>query len=155
MTPEIVILLLLAGIVCIAMEVYLPGGIIGAAGAIVLVWAIFEGYRHSTSFGNMLLVCGIGGAVATSWFSFTYLTKTKDGKKALLMDVNIELPKDIHAGLEGKEAVTLTDMRPVGTIEIEGNRYEASSCGEYIEKNRKVKVIKIEADRVFIREIVN
>jgi membrane-bound serine protease (ClpP class) len=154
MAPEIIILLLIAGIVCIALEVYLPGGIIGISGAAVLIWAIVEGYHVSTNFGTMLMVCGVGGAVATSWFSFTYLTKTKEGKKALLMEVNIELPKDLHAGLEGKEGVTLTDMRPVGTIEIGEERFEASSCGEYIEKNRKVKVLKIEADRIFIREIV-
>ncbi len=154
MEPELIILLLIAGIICIALEVYLPGGILGISGAAVLIWAIIEAYRVSTNFGTMLMVCGVSGAVATSWFSFTYLVKTKEGKKALLMDVKIDLPKDLHAGLEGKEGLTLTDMRPVGTIEIDGNRFEASSCGEYIEKKRKIKVLKIEADRIFIREIV-
>ncbi|MCM8529292.1 MAG: hypothetical protein NE327_22405 [Lentisphaeraceae bacterium] len=153
MTPEMTVLVLLAGIICIAMEIYLPGGFMGLAGGALLIWAIVEAYRFKTDFGTMLLVCGVGGSVAASWFSFTYLSKTKEGKKALLMDANIELPEDRHKGLEGKTGVTLTDMRPSGLIEIDGERYDAATKGEYVEKGSQIKVLSVEADHIYIREI--
>lgn len=153
MTPELTILLLIAGIVCIALEVYLPGGFMAIAGAAVIIWATVEAYRHSANFGTMLLVCGIGGSISVSWFSFKYLSTTKEGKKALLMDTHIELPEDQHKDLEGKIGQTLTVMRPSGIIEIDGERYDAASRGEYIEKDVLVKVLKIEADHVYVREV--
>ena len=153
MTPEMTVLLMLAGIICIAMEIYLPGGFMGLAGGALLIWAIVEAYRYKTDFGTMLLVIGVGGSIATSWFSFTYLSKTKEGKKALLMDSNIELPEDKHKDLEGKTGTTLTDMRPSGMIEVEGQMYDAASKGEYVEKGSKIKILSVEADHVYIREI--
>lgn len=153
MAPELIILLLLAGIACVAMEIYLPGGFMGITGAAIVIWATVEAFKINANFGTMLLVCGIGGSVAASWFSFTYLSKTKEGKKALLMDASIDLPEDRHKGLEGKTGITLTDMRPSGMIEIEGNRYDAATKGEYIEKNSKIKILSVEADHVYIREI--
>ena len=153
LSQEMTILLLILGIVCVAMEIYLPGGFMGLAGAAVIVWATIEAYRHNTNFGTMLLVCGIGGSVAASWFSFTYLSKTKEGKKALLMDAKIDLPEDKHKGLEDKLGETLTDMRPSGVIEIDGERYDAATKGEYVEKGSKIKVLSVEADHIYIREI--
>lgn len=152
MSPEFTILLMIAGIICIALEIYLPGGVMGIIGGVILIWSIFEAYRYKTNFGTMLLVCGVSGSVAASWFSFTYLSKTKEGKKALLMDAKIELPEDKHKGLEGKTGVTLTDMRPSGLIEIEGERYDAATKGEYVEKGTNIKIISVEADHVYIRE---
>lgn len=153
MAPELIIILLLAGIVCIAMEIYLPGGFMGITGGAIVIWATVEAYKHNSNFGTMLLVCGVGGSIAASWFSFTYLSKTKEGKKALLMEANIELPEDRHKDLEGKVGKTLTDMRPSGIIEIDDERYDAATKGEYVEKGRKVKVFKVEADHLYIREI--
>ena len=153
MTSELIILLLLAGIACVAMEIYLPGGFMGLCGAGIVIWATVEAYKKDTDFGTMLLITGIGGSVAASWFSFKYLSKTKEGKKALLMETNIELPEDRHKDLEGKQGVTVTDMHPSGIIEIEGKRYDAASKGEYIEKDSNISVLSIEADHIYIREI--
>ena len=61
MAPEITIVLCIAGIVCIALEVYLPGGIMGLLGAAALIWSIVAAYQHNSNFGTMLLICGVGG----------------------------------------------------------------------------------------------
>ena len=153
MAPELIILLLLAGIACVAMEIYLPGGFMGLTGAAIVIWATIEAFRINANFGTMLLVCGVGGSVAASWFSFTYLSKTKEGKKALLMNANVELPEDKYKDLEGKNGTTVTDMHPSGIIEIDGERYDAASKGEYIEKNSSITISSIEADHIYIREI--
>jgi membrane-bound serine protease (ClpP class) len=100
----------------------------------------------------MLLVCGLGGAISCSWFSFKYLSKTKEGRKALLMDSEIKLPEDRHKGLVNKKGTALTDLRPGGVLDLEGERVEASTEGEYLVKGTKVIVFKIEADFVYVKE---
>ena len=96
MDTQWIILLCAAGVVCIALEVYLPGGVLGIAGGLIFGWAVVEAFRHSAQFGTMLLVCGLAATISCSWFSFKYLTKTKEGRKALLMDAEIKLPEDRH-----------------------------------------------------------
>jgi len=55
--------------------------------------------------------------------------------------------------LIGKEGVVITTLRPAGTIEIEGKRYDALSLGEFIEKDEKIKVIKVEGGKIIVEKI--
>ena len=152
MEVEWIILLCIVGVICIASEVYLPGGFMGIVGGLAVIWAVIEAYRYDSNFGTMILVCGIGGAVSCSWFSFKYLSKTKEGRKALLMDAEIKLPDDKYTGLENKVGEALTDMRPTGVISIDDRRIDAATQGEYLEKGKSVIVFKIEADHVYVKE---
>ncbi|NQZ57454.1 MAG: hypothetical protein HRT88_08300 [Lentisphaeraceae bacterium] len=153
MEPGLAIILCVAGIICVALEVYLPGGIIGSIGAIAILTSIFFAYQHSPGFGTMLLVCAVAGSVSTSWFSFKYLTKSPGGRKALLLDTNIKVPEEKHISLLDKEGEAVCDLRPTGRISIDDEPYDAQSRGEYVEKGALVKVIAVEADHVFVKEI--
>ena len=155
MSPEIIIVLCIAGIVCIALEVYLPGGILGLLGAAALIWSIVAAYQYNTNFGTMLLICGVGGSISLSWFSFRYFTSTKEGKRALLMETNIEVPKERFSHLINKQGIADCDLRPSGIAIIEGERYDVQTKGEYIEKGNKVSVSSIEGDHLYVKEILN
>ena len=154
MAPEIIIILCIAGIVCIALEVYLPGGIMGLLGAAALIWSIVAAYQHNSNFGTMLLICGIGGSVSLSWFSFRYFSSTKEGKKALLMDTNIEVPEEQHASLVDSLGIADCDLRPSGIAIIDGERYDVQTKGEYIEKGQQIKVSHIEGGHIYVKEIL-
>lgn len=52
--------------------------------------------------------------------------------------------------LIGKEANVISDLRPSGKIEINNERHDAVSDGEYIEKGRLVKVIKVDEARLVV-----
>lgn len=52
--------------------------------------------------------------------------------------------------LVGKEALVITDLRPSGKIEIDNERYEAISDGEYIVKGSFVKVVKVDEARLMV-----
>jgi membrane-bound serine protease (ClpP class) len=151
MSPELAIILCIAGIVCIAMEVYLPGGVIGFLGLCAVAGAAYVGYQHNSNFGTMLLICGIAGSITASWFSFSYLSKTKEGKKALLMETDIQLPEDRYKDLLGKSGQAACDLRPSGVVLIDGQRYDASSKGEYIEKDSPISVCSVETDHIFVQ----
>lgn len=52
--------------------------------------------------------------------------------------------------LLGQEGIALTDFRPVGTVEINNKTYSAVSNGQWIEKNSRIEVVKVEGTRVLI-----
>ena len=153
MDPGLAIILCVAGIVCVALEVYLPGGIIGSIGAVAILASIFFAYQHSSGFGTMLLVCSVAGSISASLFSFKYLTKSPEGRKALLLDTNIKVPEEKHLVLMDKVGEATCDLRPTGRILIDDNPYDAQSRGEYIEKGSAVKVIAVEADHIFVKQV--
>ena len=53
--------------------------------------------------------------------------------------------------LQGKSGVTLTPLRPSGTIEIDGTPFDAQSAGDFIAVGTKVVVERIEGARLFVR----
>ncbi|MDI6860712.1 MAG: NfeD family protein [Caldisericia bacterium] len=55
--------------------------------------------------------------------------------------------------LSGKRGKVITTLRPSGTIEIDGKRYDAISLGEFIEKDSRVKVVKIEGNKIIVEKL--
>src|SRR5690625_1161100 len=57
-----------------------------------------------------------------------------------------------YAELVGKTGKTLTDLRPIGTIEIDGQEYSAISNAQWIYKGSLVKVIKVDGTRILVSQ---
>ena len=57
------------------------------------------------------------------------------------------------ANVIGMEGITLTFMRPVGKIEVNGEIYDAKSEFGLIDKNEKVLVTKFENSQLFVQKI--
>ncbi len=55
--------------------------------------------------------------------------------------------------LVGREGVAETDLRPAGKAEIDGRRVDVLTGGEYIESGTRVKVVRVEGARVFVRMV--
>ncbi len=55
--------------------------------------------------------------------------------------------------LIGKVGITTTDMRPIGTIQIEGNEYSAITQGKWIEKDTEVKIAQVDGTRILVQEL--
>jgi len=57
-----------------------------------------------------------------------------------------------HLGLVGKKGITLTDLRPVGTIRIEDQDYSAVSNAQWIPKETMVEVESVDGTRILVKE---
>ncbi|QDI89806.1 nodulation protein NfeD [Salicibibacter halophilus] len=55
-----------------------------------------------------------------------------------------------YSDLVGKEGTTLTDFRPIGTVEIEGQTYSATTGAAWLEKNTEVKVTSVDGTRIVV-----
>jgi membrane-bound ClpP family serine protease len=57
--------------------------------------------------------------------------------------------------LVGKEGQTLSILRPVGTIEVEGERYSAITNGEWVEMGVAVVVTAVDGTKIVVKPLGN
>ena len=61
--------------------------------------------------------------------------------------------RDQQAALIGAEGVALTDHRPVGKIDIDGNRYEALAITRAIDQGSRVRVTDVTMHELKVRPV--
>ncbi|GED58975.1 nodulation protein NfeD [Brevibacillus formosus] len=148
--------LFVIGILLMLLEIFLPGGIVGAIGFISivtgLVMAAYDTQQGLASLGVAALITAI----------VTFLLVKKYGVKGLFnkfvlgdTQSNEEgyiAPRD-QRELEGKSGITLTPLRPAGVVKVEGKRVDAVSVGGYIEAGTAITVVQVEGTRIVVAEL--
>ena len=152
------IVLLILGIILIVAELFVPGGILGFLGIGAIIVSLFlSGYdigHMSMSIGIAFLVTLITAIILfrrigmdKGIFRHIILKERTTTEEGYVSSVNrLEL-----LGLEGE---SLTPLRPSGIGLFDNERIDIVSEGSFIEKNRLIKVVKVEGVRVIVREII-
>lgn len=149
--------LFIIGILLIFFELFLPGAVAGILGTAALIFSFFLAGENPLQMGVSILV-----AIIISIAVFFLMIRVL-GKKLILFNkmVLFDTAKKEdgyvsnvnRTDLLGKEGVALTILRPAGTIEINNERIDVVSEGSFIEKNARVKVMKVEGARIVVREV--
>ncbi|WP_226036915.1 NfeD family protein [Aquibacillus saliphilus] len=58
-----------------------------------------------------------------------------------------------HSELINKEGVTVTDMRPVGTIRVDSADYSAITNGQWIKQGTEIKVTLVDGTRILVSKL--
>jgi membrane-bound ClpP family serine protease len=124
-----IILLFALGIGLIAVEVIIPGGIIGTIGGLLMFAGCVMSFTEFGTIGGMLAVGVALLLTAIALFiEFRVLPNTRIGKRAFLTSeitgVSAAFGNEALA-LVGKSAEALTMLSPSGYVMIDGTRYEA------------------------------
>ncbi|WFT76971.1 NfeD family protein [Halobacillus naozhouensis] len=61
--------------------------------------------------------------------------------------------KESYSGLVGLTGKALTDMRPSGTIKVDGEDYSALSNGKWIYKDEQVKVMAVDGTKILVKKL--
>lgn len=167
--PAWVLLCFIAGVVLIALEIFVvPGfGITGTAGIIAIVAALVGGMLSNdavtgfdfASLCRSLVIVGIGSLLAVG--AVVYLTSSH-GPKLLRKHTELMTELTVADGFVGVDmsparyvgqmATTVTDMRPAGKIEIGSTVFDAVSTGPFIAAHKQVKVTKYENAQLYVSE---
>lgn len=152
---QVFFILLAAGVLLLGAELYLPGGFIGAVGAVCLLLAIVAGFKafpeHGGAIGIGIIALGVASIVA--WM--TVFPKTKLGKRFAIKE-NLSDSKSFAAGLEllvGQEGIAQSSLRPSGYAEFEGRRVDVVTRGEMLDKGTALYVAEVEGSRVVVADI--
>ncbi len=149
--------LLLIGFILFLIEAMIPSfGIIGLLGSGCIIGAIWTAFVINKAAGVLFLVMGPAGALAVFLGGLKLLPRTKFGRGFILTGPADEREQTVETGLdilEGKEGVAQTMCRPSGIALIDGERITVQTEGEVIEKNMRIKVIKVSGNKVFVEKV--
>lgn len=150
------IVLGLIGLLLVYFEFFVPGGILGALGALFLITGLVVNFWKQISptwslvYAALLiafLVLTIRLAIwkikKTDRVNHFYLAKDQEGYRASSYDKE----------LIGEIGVALSPLKPSGHILIRDRPYQAVSESGYVQKGSKIEIISGEGSRLVVRKV--
>ncbi len=155
------ILLLAAALLLVALEVFLPSaGLVSAVAALVGIAGIVCLFQESTIWGVIGILCVVVLAPMVLFFGVKVMPSTPFGKRLLYGESGKHEPvipessgRELEA-LLGAEGEALSDLRPVGSARIEGQRIDVSSEVAFVAAGTKVRVTAVEGSVIRVRPVV-
>jgi membrane-bound serine protease (ClpP class) len=149
-----------AGVLAIILEVFVPSaGIIGIAGLGSIIASIVIAYqRLGNLIGSIYLAVVLVLVPVFIVLYFRFFPRSPVGRWLISHDRQepekgySSFTPEKYADLVGKEGTSLTILRPAGMVRIDGQKYSAVTGGEFIEKDKPIKVVKVEGSRVVVRQ---
>jgi membrane-bound serine protease (ClpP class) len=166
------ILALLAGLVLLAVEIFiLPGfgvaGVLGIAftvGSLILIMLNNDFFNFDfVPLGDIVVAMfatlgGISGSVLLLFLGGARLSQTRAFSRIALTDTQQAekgYTSTTHsASLQGKVGTAFTVLRPSGKVLIDDVVYDAFTRGEYLEQGDPVEVISTESSTLRVRKKV-
>jgi membrane-bound ClpP family serine protease len=150
------IALILVGILLIIAEVYLiPGfNIVGVFGTLLIFFAVGYAFTEMGFLGGVAMLVGAVLAVsvtfyvmkqAGSWDRFVLSTNLRRD------DLSVARESEQRASYLGKTGVALSPLRPTGIAEIESERIEVVTEGDFIASGSRIRVVAMDRRRYFVR----
>uniref|UniRef100_UPI00406C6C20 NfeD family protein n=1 Tax=Chryseomicrobium sp. FSL W7-1435 TaxID=2921704 RepID=UPI00406C6C20 len=150
------LMLFALGVILLVAEIFLPFGISGVLGGLAIIGSLYLAGADFTQISISILialaVAIIGMVIIMKFFG----KKLKLFNKIILND-STSTEKGYVSSIERRELIgqladTLTPLRPSGTIVIGDERLDAVSEGNFVDRNKKVIIRKVEGSRIVVRE---
>jgi membrane-bound serine protease (ClpP class) len=146
-----IVMLYILGMIAMIAEMFLPGIILGTCGFVACIGAIcLAFYRGETALGAVLIVVGVVAlpTLIIVWY------KIVSGPFAVKnTEAGYTASKPEHQALLGAEGVSLTPLRPAGSARINDQRVDVVSDGEMVPPNSRIRVIRVDGNRVVVRSV--
>jgi membrane-bound ClpP family serine protease len=155
--------LLAVAILLLVVEVFVPSaGLIFITATVIAITGVVCLWRHDTTWGvgGMLSVMVLAPTIFYGGLMFW--KNTDMGRRAMGVKTDEELEADRlkeeaevreRLSIMGAVGTVVTDLRPIGVIEIEGTRYDALSESVIIPAGTKVKVTVVEPNQIKVRAV--
>lgn len=141
---SLIILLFSIGLVLLALEVIVPGGILGIIGSLVLfAGCVCSFFILGTTQGLIAIAIALSAGILIFYIQFKVLPNTRFGKRFFLkreISGSANSFEENTRDLIGKTATSVTVLSPSGYVEVNGNSYEAVSQSGQIPKNTELLI---------------
>lgn len=152
-----ILLLFIGSILLIILEMFIPGGILGAFGVISLITTIILINKETYQISFIMLVSII-------FFMIIYILKRKVFNRKLLFLERFILDarnsseegfvaRESDVNLIGKKLKAYTDLRPSGIAILKNNKIDVVTEGDFIDKGSEIEVVKVEGIRTVVRKV--
>jgi membrane-bound serine protease (ClpP class) len=159
------ILLVTLGLILLALEIFvIPGfGVAGVLGILALGGGLALSLVGAGATGSLVLYA-IGRvalslllAIGLSLVLLRFLPYLPYGR-SLVLDTGLDAGTGYASAPEsdlmwvGKQGTAATPLRPAGIADLQGNRVDVVSQGEYIEADAPIVVVRVDGNRIVVRQ---
>ncbi|WP_184664338.1 NfeD family protein [Texcoconibacillus texcoconensis] len=149
-----VVILYLIGIALIIFDGNVTmDGTIGLIGSLLMIFSLALP-APSVVYGVLVAMGVVIGAAVSYLFTKVFPPRNLWSKLMFKEKMSAELGyqsmNESHQELVGKTGVATTDFRPIGTVEIDGRTYSATSEGRWLNAGTDVKVIDVDGTRMVV-----
>lgn len=149
---EWAILLFVCGIVLMIAEVFLPThGLVGVVGLLSLLGSAGVCFKIDPWLGVGVLALYVLGSPFVGALLVRTWPKTYVGRRLVLQPTPSRL--EAPTVRPGQEGVAISELRPMGSGEFDGQRMEVISERGIIAAGQKIKVVHLAAGRPTVREV--
>lgn len=156
--------LLGAALLLALVEIFvISGGLLSVGAALAALAGLVCLFRYDEVWG---LTGSLGTLVLLPvlfWFAVKVWPSTPIGRRVIGAPDEDELARRQEAeasarraleSLVGKQGVVVVELRPLGVVEIDGVRYDASSDTTFVRPGEAVRVVKAEPNQLRVRPAV-
>ena len=149
-------------------EVFIPsGGLIALVGALSVIASLVAFFMHDVNTGLIATGVYIVFGPVIAWIAFRIWAASPLAKRMILGGVVVEdseeAMQESHARQEarhdelraliGSKGETVTVLRPIGVVRIDGKRVDAMAESGSIEANTPIEVINVYDNQIKVREL--
>ena len=149
------VLIILFGFVLILADLlFIPGGVVAMVGGLFIISSIvvsFKVFGKETAFllsGGSVILAGVLAYVSVKFRLWNrFVSKGGENRESGFHSFKGGLDDKI-----GKQAETMTDLRPAGIVLIDGKKFDAMSEGGFITSGKKVTVVSVSTGQLKVKE---
>jgi len=150
---QIFYVLLGTGVLLLSLEIFVPGGVLGIIGGLMIMTTIFMSLFIFEKYGVLIAFLIIIFAVAVLILWINIFPKTYLGKRISLSNtLKTAKSNDDRKDLIGAEGVVISELRPSGFAKINGKKLDVVSSGDLIEEGKEIVVTNVEGFRIVVKE---
>jgi len=150
----LIITLFGVGIVLLAIEVVVPGGVLGILGALVMLAGCGVAFAtYGTSGGLISMLAAVLLVSATFCIELLWLPKSRVAKHfsmSTTLEGTSQPPLASESEVLGREAIAETALAPRGYVRIDNRRLEAFSQSGFVRAGEKLTVVGLDNFRVIV-----
>lgn len=153
--------LFLIAVLLFVLDVFVPsGGVLSISAAVLGIAGVVAMFRYDTTWGaasllGLLILAPMAVAFMLKVWPHTPLGRRIIGKpreeeaeEEKLAELKLRQQRETLLGRQGK---ALTELRPVGTIEVDGVRHEALSETTYVKAGQGVRITSVDLAHIRVR----
>ena len=133
------------------LEMFIPSmGIITAVAMGCAVGSSSFAFGVDSTWGSAFIVLNVVGMICSFAIAFRLLPRSPLAVHNSDVEDARSTPEGTYQEILGKTGVAFTDLRPGGTAMIDGCKVDVVAQGGYIDEGARVKVLKIEGNKIVV-----
>ncbi|MBN2747597.1 MAG: hypothetical protein JXR34_12795 [Bacteroidales bacterium] len=143
--------IILLGLLFVLAEIlFVPGGILGIVGILVILFGIYYGFNHGGNTRGIIVL--ITTVVIT--FGLIFLSVRSKSWKRISLTTNIDQKYNSNTGIivtKGQTGKAITRLNPMGKVQFDADEAEVISESGFIDVGSEVIVHKTEGTKIYVK----